>query len=135
MKKRLLFFTILFVTFQFSYSQTNLLSKSKRDFIFNKSINNFEPISEVVEVFNMFEFKKNPHILKISNVSSDPILSKEFSIISLEDDKENDLINFKLKDGNEVEYLLMLSVKKSKIIIINDLNDKKYMTDYNIVVP
>lgn len=135
MKKKLLFFTILFVTFQFSYSQTNLLSKSKRDFIFNKSINNFEPISEVVEVLNMFEFKKNPHILKISNVSSDPILSKEFSIISVEDDKENDLINFKLKDGNEVEYLLMLSVKKSKIIIINDLNDKKYMTDYNIVVP
>lgn len=83
----------------------------------------------------MFEFKKNPHILKIRNVSSDPILSKEFSIISVEDDKENDLINFKLKDGNEVEYLLMLSVKKSKIIIINDLNDKKYMTDYNIVVP
>lgn len=135
MKNKLFFFTILFIICQFSYSQTKLLSKSKRDFVFNKSVKNFEPVSEVVEVLNMFDFIKDPHILKISNVSSDPILSKEYSIISVEDDKEKDSINFKLKDSNEVEYLLILSLKKNKIVIITQANGNTYLTDYSIVIP
>lgn len=135
MTRKILIISLLLFSIQLTYSQTNLLSKSKQDFIYDDSIKNFVPLTEKTEVLNSFAFIKEPAILKISEVSSTPIIEKKYSILSVEDDKKNDTINFTIKDKNNIEYTLMLSVAKSKIVIIHVENNKTYLTDYKLVIP
>ena len=124
---------MIILSSQKTYCQ-NLLSNYKQDFIWSDDIQYFKPITEKIEVLNTLNFDIKKSLLTISNVTSEPILSRSFKIVSTENDEKNDTLNFTLNDENALEYLLMLSITKNKLIIIVEKDGKKHMTDYHLVV-
>ena len=133
MLKKTLIISLL-LSIQLTYSQTNLLSYSKRELVYDSTTKKLKSQSDVKEILNSFSFKvEEPASIIISEVLSSPKISKTFNVISFEDDKINDLLNFILKDEKKTEYTLMLSIKKNQIVLVYQENNETYVTNYRLV--
>ncbi|MCW2119560.1 hypothetical protein [Flavobacterium sp. 7A] len=133
MLKRILIFGLL-LSLQFSYSQINLLSFSKQDFVYDNTTKNLKSQSDVKKILRSFSFiLKDPKSITISEILSSQTISKRYDVISIEDDKVNDLINFIIKDEKKIEYTLMLSIKKNQIVLVYLENNETFVADYRLI--
>lgn len=132
LKKTLISSLLLLI--QLTYSQTSLLSNSKRDLVYDSRTKILKSQSDVKEILNSFSFKvEKPSSITISEILSSSTISKKYNVISIEDDKVNDLLNFILKDEKKIEYTLMLSIKKNQIVLVYQENNETYVTNYRLV--
>ena len=130
MLNKILFISLYFVV-QFSFAQTNLLSYGKQDVVYDTKTKNLKSRSSIMKVLYTFSFIfEEPASITISDVNSSTPFFSKYNVISTEEDKVNDLINFTVRDEKNIEYLLMLSIKKNQIVIVYEENTETFVTSY-----